>query len=144
MQLAGTWKGKDRQEENMEAANTKVEQVVWVLTLILTMKRKGHSILPTKTKTCIKTKDGHGTRVAQYKKRYPYLPKSCEESVLGKTRNTKIFCHVGLRVLWEYIFITTRTRRLYRSFWLGEKYAPHFVILIRVGRWTKKRTYEST
>jgi len=34
----------------MEAASTKVEQVVWALSLILTMKRKAHSILPTNTK----------------------------------------------------------------------------------------------
>jgi hypothetical protein len=52
----------------MEPANTKVEQVVWALSLILTMKRKAHSILPTNTKTYIKKKDGHGTRVAQNKK----------------------------------------------------------------------------
>jgi len=34
----------------MEAANTKVEQVVGALSLILTLKRKARSILPTKKK----------------------------------------------------------------------------------------------
>jgi len=56
LQLAGTWKGKDRQEENMEAVNTKVEQVVWVLSLIMTVKRKARSILPASKKKVHKNK----------------------------------------------------------------------------------------
>jgi len=75
----------------MEAANTKVEQVVWALNLIMTMKRKAHSILPTNTKTCIKTKDGHGTRVAQNKKGIHIYLQAARNQSLARCKKRKFF-----------------------------------------------------
>jgi len=76
----------------MEAANTEVEQVVWALSLILTTKRKAHSILPTnKQKKCIKTKDGHGTRVAQNKKDIHIYLKAARNQSLARSETRKFF-----------------------------------------------------
>jgi hypothetical protein len=75
----------------MEAANTKVEQVVLALSLILTVKRKAHFILPTNTKTCIKTKDGHGTHVAQNKKDIHIYLKAARNQPLARGEKRKFF-----------------------------------------------------
>ena len=75
----------------MEAANTKVEQVLWALSLILTMNRKAHSILPTNTKTCTKTKDVHGTRVAQNKKDIHIYLKAERNQPLARREKEKFF-----------------------------------------------------
>jgi hypothetical protein len=78
-------------------------------------------------------KDGHGTRVAQNKKDIHIYLRAARNQSLAR-RETRKFLSVCLRVLLVYVFRTTRTRRLYRPFWFGDKYALNFGILLRVGR----------
>jgi hypothetical protein len=74
----------------MEAGSTKVEQVVWALSLILTMKRMAHSILPYKHKNAHK-KDGHGTRVAENKKDIHIYLKAARNQSLARHETRKFF-----------------------------------------------------
>jgi hypothetical protein len=73
-------------------------------------------------------RDGHGTRVAQNKKDIHIYLKAARNQSLAR-RKTRQFFVSRFEGIMGNVFTTTKTRRLYHLFWLGEKYALHFVIL---------------